>query len=104
MKIYIEFDSPVEEKCNPVRILPRVKKGKVQSVSVIAQGQPHITIGKPYDYEQEINQMMIHISNQNRIIDKSNKAFDKLYEELPEGKRKSKDFYYEELKEKQEGE
>ena len=96
MKIYIEFDSPVEEKCNPVRVLPRVKKGKVQSVSVIAQGQPQIIIGKPYDYEQEIGQMLIQFSNQNKLLDNANKAFDKLYEEIPEGNRKPKDTYFEE--------
>lgn len=69
MKIYIEYTNPVEAKCSQIKVLPKTKGGKVVSVSILAQGQPEIRTGKPYEYEQEIMEMLKTISEQNKHYD-----------------------------------
>lgn len=82
MKIYIEYTNPVEAKCNQVKILPKTKGGKVVSVAIYAQGQPEIRTGKPYEYEQEIVEMLKTISAQNKhyeVLKKDHTALEKKY-------------------------
>lgn len=78
MKIYIEYTNPVEAKCNQVKILPKTKGGKVVSVAIYAQGQPEIRTGKPYEYEQEITEMLKTISEQNKHYDALKKDYESL--------------------------
>ena len=93
MKIYIEYESPIEAQSKLVKVVPRKRAGDVEKVSVIIQGKPTITEGRPYEYEQEIMQMLLHISKQNVDFQKLKEAFDKLYEETPEAERKPLSYY-----------
>lgn len=78
MKIYIDYENQEEENTSNLDIKPILDNKKVVSVTISVKGQPEIILGKPYQYQQEIIDMMKVISNQNFQFDKLKKDYEYL--------------------------